>query len=355
MAQPDVLVSASLTAQEVAATRASGAELRAATHRLRLNAVFIGVLAVGSYLGLLAVDHLLLGIPLALTFAVASIAIGTSVMHDANHGTFSRSTRLNHLIGFSADLLGASSWLWRQKHNGLHHANTNVQGLDTDIEQTPFARLAPSQPWKPWYRFQHVYMWVLYGFLTLQWVVAADFGNLATRRIGSQPMRRRPTRGDLVRLFLGKALHVGWAVILPLQFHRWWVVAVFYLAISWLVGFALSVIFQLAHCVDNTEFFTPDTPRRGDDFVLHQLRTTANVECGRGAGRAVSWMMGGLDHQIEHHLAPGSPHTSYRQMSERLRALCVERGIEYRVHPSIGAALRSHARWLHTMGRPTAG
>ncbi len=354
MAQTEVLDTVALTAHEVAATRASGRELAVATRRLRVNAGLIGVLAIGSYVGLLFVDTLVLAIPLALGLAIASVAIGTSVMHDANHGTFSRSARVNHLIGYSADLLGASSWLWRQKHNSLHHANTNVDGMDTDLDQAPFARLAPHQPWKPWYRYQHVYMWVLYGFLTLQWVVAADFGNLATKRIGSHPMRRRPPRADVARLFLGKALHVGWAVVIPLMFHRWWVVAVFYLAISWVVGFALSVIFQLAHCVDATEFLGPESPRRGDDFVTHQLRTTANVACGRGLGRALSWLSGGLDHQIEHHLAPGSPHTSYRAMSGRLRALCAERGIEYRVHPSIGAALRSHARWLYVMGRPVA-
>ena len=70
-------------------------------------------------------------------------------------------------------------------------------------------------------------------------------------------------------------------------------------------------------------------------------------------GRPVAWLMGGLHHQVEHHLAPGLPHTSYPAMGERVRHLCATRGVEYREHVSGWAALRSHVRWLRLMGRPT--
>ncbi len=306
-------------------------------------------MAVAAYWGLVIAD---VGVSLrvisAAVLIVAVVATATSVMHDANHGALARSARVNRVLGYSADLLGASSWLWRFKHNHLHHGNTNVVGVDSDISQAPFARLAPEQPWRPWHRYQHLYLWFVYGFLAIKWLTYADFSNLAHRRVGDQPLRRPPPRRDLALLLAGKLAHVSWAVVIPLLLHPWWVVVGCYLICSWLVGLSLAVIFQLAHCVDIAEFADPDDPRRGESFELHQLRTTVDVEC---RVPMVRWIMGGLDHQIEHHLAPRLPHTIYPLVASRLRELCAERGITYRLHPNLRAALRSHARWLELMSR----
>lgn len=345
-----------ITVDQVSACKPGGIALQRATRRLRGKALVIALLTIGSYLGLVFVAHgPLLALPLAAVLVVALIATGTGVMHDANHGAFGRSTGLNRSLGYSADILGASSWFWRHKHNLVHHGNTNVVGIDTDIEQMPFARLAPGQPWKPWNRYQHIYIWALYGFLTVQWMLFSDFVSLATRRVGSQPLRRGPRRRDVAMMVGGKVLHVGWAIALPFLFHRWWTVLAFYFACSWLVGFVLAVFFQLAHCVDTTSFALPSTPRRGDDFAAHQLRTTANVELSTPIiGPPIAWLMGGLHHQIEHHLAPGLPHTAYPAMAVGVQRLCAAHEVDYHVHPSFWAALRSHGRWLRIMGRATA-
>jgi linoleoyl-CoA desaturase len=119
-----------------------------------------------------------------------------------------------------------------------------------------------------------------------------------------------------------------------------------------MVGFVLAVFFQLAHCVDVAAFAVPATARSGNDFVAHQMRTTANVAFRTAFGRRIGWLMGGLQNQVEHHLAPGLPHTSYPAMSERIKRLCAARNVDYHVHASGWAALRSHGRWLRAMGRP---
>ncbi|MEO6157485.1 MAG: fatty acid desaturase, partial [Ilumatobacteraceae bacterium] len=215
--------------------------------------------------------------------------------------------------------------------------------------------LAPDQPWKPWYRYQHIYIWALYGFLTVQWMVFSDFASIVTGRIGSQTMRQRPRRRDVAKLVAGKLVHVGWAVALPLMYHRWWVVLAFYFACSWVVGFVLALFFQLAHCSEESEFTGPGAARRGDDFVAHQMRTTANIDCHVPVlGTGVAWLMGGLHHQIEHHLAPGIPHTAYPQMSREVRRMCTQLHVEYHEHHGLWSALRSHARWLRKMGRDPA-
>jgi linoleoyl-CoA desaturase len=280
------------------------------------------------------------------------VATSTNVMHDGNHGAFSASARVNRMAGWSSDLLGASSFLWRFKHNQLHHLNTNVVGYDTDIDQAPFARLTPAQPWRPWHRYQHFYMWALYGFLTLQWFVLSDAATLIRGKVGTHKLPVRPRPRDLAMIVFGKIVHLGWAIALPMAFHPWRGVLGFYLVSSWLVGFLLANIFQLAHCVTEAEFFTAEAPRRGREFELHQLRTTVDIRCRVPVLRwFVRWIMGGLDYQIEHHLNPRLPHTTYPLAGPKLEAACAERGIAYKVHPSITTAVRSHARWLRQMGQ----
>jgi linoleoyl-CoA desaturase len=331
---------------------ATAEEIARGRRRLHRKAALIAFLGLGSYVGLVfAPAGLILRIVFAGVLVVAATATATSVMHDGNHGAFSPSARVNRIAGWSSDLLGASSFLWRFKHNTLHHGNTNVVGYDTDIDQMPFARLAPQQPWRPWHRYQHIYMWVLYGFLTVQWFVMSDFVTLFRRKVGDHDLRVPPRKRDVALVTVGKVVHLGWAIVIPLAFHPWWGVLAFYLACSWSVGFLLANVFQLAHCVDRAEFFTPDAPRRGPDFELHQLRTTVDIRCRVPVVRRfVQWLMGGLDCQIEHHLAPKLPHTTYPLIAPRLEAACAERGVTYRVHPSLTAAVRSHARWLRLMG-----
>ena len=199
-------------------------------------------------------------------------------------------------------------------------------------------------------------MWVLYGFLTAKWLVLADAVALTRGGIGANRFPHRPRARDLVGVVAGKVIHLSWAVVVPLRFHPWWAVLAFYLACSWLVGFLLAMIFQLAHCTPEVEFLDAPEQRHSEPFEQRQLRTTADLRCrGRVCGSFVRWLMGGLDHQIEHHLAPRLPHTLYPSMASRLEGLCRERELPYHVHHSLGSAIAAHGRWLRQMGRRPGG
>ncbi len=334
--------------------RPTDAEVSRARRTLHLKASAIGVVAVLSYWTLVIAS---VGVAVRLLSAIVLVfavtAIATGVMHDANHGAFSRSKRVNRVMSYTLDLLGGSSWLWRLKHNTSHHANTNVVGVDTDIDQAPFARMAPQQRWRRWHRYQHLYLWFLYGIMTLRWFLYADFATLAHNCVGTKTLPARGRGRQVIGLIAGKVVHLGWAIVIPLVFHPWWVVLVFYLAASWCVGLLLAVVFQMAHCVEAAAFVSSDEHVRGRHFADHQLRTTLDVQCSVPVvRRAVQFMMGGLDFQIEHHLAPALPHTIYPKLARRVRAECAALGLPYRCHSSVTAAVRSHARWLKHMGTP---
>jgi linoleoyl-CoA desaturase len=328
-------------------------EERVARRRVHANALMIFALVAASYWALVIADFpLLVRLPAAGVLVLSLVAVGTSIMHGANHGSFSRHRWLNRTLSYTSDGLGASSWLWRMQHNGLHHGNTNVVGVDADLALAPFARLAPSQAWHWWYRGQYIYMWPLYGFLSLKNLLVSDLVTLIRRRMDAQPLRQPVKPLVVVRITLGKLAHLSWAVVVPLLFNPWWGVLAFYVACSWLVGFVLAVTFQLAHCVDATEMETAEAFRRGDDFVAHQLRTTADVASTVPVlGHLFRWLVGGLDHQVEHHLAPRLPHTLYPKVAKRFRAACDANGITYHLHDGLWSAIRSHTRWLRTMSR----
>jgi linoleoyl-CoA desaturase len=329
-------------------------EVRRGRGRLHRKTLLISVIGFVGYYGFVisSMNFLVRLLIFSGMLLVGALAYGTCVMHDANHGSFSRFKSINRIVGFSVDLLGGSSWMWRQKHNQYHHHNTNVAGFDIDIEQAPFARLSPAQAWKPHHRYQHIYIWPLYGFYQLKWFLWSDFANLRRGNVGEHSLKAIKLR-ELATMIAGKLLHISWALIIPMFFNPWWGVLAFYLAFSWVAGILLVMIFQLAHCVDSAEFPPATVLRAGrDNFELHQLQTTVNVQCRVPVVRRfVRWIMGGLDFQIEHHLWDRVPHTVYPRIAPRLKALCEERGLPYKQHQNLSGAIAAHARHLKNMGK----
>jgi linoleoyl-CoA desaturase len=239
--------------------------------------------------------------------------------------------------------LGGSSYIWRWKHNISHHTYTNLDGADNDIDIRPFARLCPNQPRHAIHRFQHLYMWALYGFLHPQWQVE-DISQLARARIAQRSFPR-PRGWALAQLIAGKAIFVTWAFVVPALFHPWWVVLLFYAATSMVLGQVLSVVFQLAHCVEEAEF--PSVERLASPWAVHQVQTTVDFAPNN---RILTWYAGGLNFQIEHHLFPHICHIHYPRIAKIVRATCAEFGVRYACHASLFAAVSSHWRWLRRMG-----
>lgn len=291
-------------------------------------------------------------IPLALLLGLFSAAIGFNVQHDGGHGGYSKYKLVNKLAAMTLDLMGGSSYMWARKHNAFHHTYSNIDGHDDDINLGVLGRLSPHQKRLRFHRLQHFYLWLLYGFLPSKWHVFDDFRNLATGKIGEHTIAR-PRGWDLVVFFGGKAAFFTIAWVIPMVFHPWWVVLGLYFAATYVMGIVLSVVFQLAHCVEEAEFPEPrvDTGRMEHDWAVHQVETT--VDFGQG-NRLLSWLIGGLNFQIEHHLFPHICHVHYPALAPVVKETCEEYGLRYNAQPSFRAGLVSHFRWLRRMGMPEA-
>ncbi len=281
--------------------------------------------------------------------SVGVVMTALCVQHDANHGAFFGRARYDHLLGWTADaLLGFSSYTWRVKHNVAHHTYTNVDGHDDDVSQVPLARFAPSQQHRPWYRFQHYYIWPLYTLVGVRWQTLGDILSLVRGRFAETTLRL-PHGWNLFALVAGKATFFGWTIVVPLFFYPWWAVLAAYLGFSMILSLVMVTTFQLAHCVEEATFTAHEemaAERRV--WAVHEVETTVDF-CPRN--RVLTWVLGGLNFQIEHHLFPRVPHTHYPQIARIVERNCVAHGVRYTIQPSLTVALRSHFRHLRRMGQ----
>jgi linoleoyl-CoA desaturase len=291
-------------------------------------------------------------LPLAVSMGLSIAAVGFNIHHDGGHGSFSYRPWVNKLMALTMDLTGASSYLWARKHNVIHHSYANITGHDDDINVGLLGRLSPHQKRLPLHRWQHYYLWALYGLLPLKWLFFDDFWNIFTGRIGEHRIAR-PRRWDLLTFVAGKTVAFLLTFGLPLLFHPLWVVLLFYGVTSIVLGVTLSVVFQMAHCVEEASFPMPraDTGRIESAWAVHQVQTT--VDFARG-NRLLTWLIGGLNFQIEHHLFPQICHVHYPALARVVEQTCNEFGVRYVAQKSFLAGIVSHFRWLRRMGMAVA-
>jgi linoleoyl-CoA desaturase len=306
---------------------------------------------LGASYGLLTFSHVTWweAALLAVSLALAVAGTGFAIQHDANHGAYSGNALINRIMGSALDLLGASSYLWHWKHNIFHHTFTNIEGADHDLDAKPFGRLAPDQARYGAHRFQHIYLWLLYGFMLPKWHLVDDFQNAIEGRIDDNRFPR-PRGWALAQMLVGKAAFFAWALVVPMLFHPWRIVLMFYGVTAFLVGLLLAVVFQLAHCIEEADFpsISAGESRISDGWAKHQVRTT--VDFARN-NRLLTWYLGGLNYQVEHHLFPKISHLNYPRISHVVEEVCAQHGVRYVAHDNMRDALFSHWRWLRRLGR----
>lgn len=276
-------------------------------------------------------------------------AIGFNVMHDGGHGSFSRYSWLNKLAGNSLNFLGASALLWNMKHNILHHTYTNVDGVDDDIEVKPMLRLCKTQKRYFFHKFQHYYVWFLYTLLHIVWIWGTDFKKYFKREIAHTPLRKWTMR-EHISFWLAKVIYGFIMVAVPIYFVGFTAWLIGFLVMAMVTGFTIAIVFQLAHTVEDTEFPLPATEsgKIENEWAIHQVVTTANFATNN---KLISWLVGGLNFQIEHHLFPKISHIHYPAISKIIKQACKEHGIKYNEFTKMSHAIASHYLYMRKLGQ----
>ena len=279
--------------------------------------------------------------------------IGFSVMHDANHGSYSNSTLLNDMIGLTANGLGASSYFWKQKHNIIHHTYTNVDGIDDDIAKSPIIRQCESQKWVPAHKVQHIYLLLIYSLSSIFWIFIMDFTKYFSRKIYTTDAWKLTLKNHII-FWSTKILYAVFYIGIPIMIWGWqgWLVG--YLVMSAVLGLTLSLVFQLAHVVENTEFEhipLDHTKHIETAWAEFQLKTTSNFAMD---SKVISWFVGGLNYQVEHHLFPRVSHIHYPALSKIVQQKCKEFHMPYNYYPTMWQALASHFKVMKQLGQKPA-
>ena len=283
---------------------------------------------------------------------VGMSGIGLSIMHDAIHGVYSKHNWVNKMMGSVIYIVGANALNWRIQHNVMHHTYTNIDGLDDDIKApVGILRFSPHQPKLKIHKYQHIYAWFFYGLLTLFWALDSDFKQIYEfKKKGLTNGYKKNFASIMFELIFFKLFYYGFIFVIPLIFSSGpiWTVIVGFLIMQLIAGVILTAIFQPAHVVPTTEFPLPDEKGKMErSWLVHQLYTTANFA---QYNKPFTWFIGGLNHQVEHHLFPNICHIHYPKITKIVQETTKEFGLPHHSFPTFGNALSNHIAVLKQFG-----
>ena len=295
-----------------------------------------------------------LGMILAFTaLGYVNIFIAFNIGHDACHNAYSSNMKINKFMSYSMNFIGANCYLFRQMHNA-HHMYVNIHGTDVTLETHGLFRFTPDEPYKPIHRFQHIYTPILYSLAAVQWVTLKDFKwFFGEAHIGNNKNLKHPTK-EWALLFFTKSIYYGLHLVLPLLFlkYAWWLVLLGWLSTHILPGLTFALIFQVTHVYDGTHYPMPDDHGNiENNYAIHVLETTADFSRQNRLG---SWLMGGINIHVIHHIMPGVCHVHYPALTKILIEVANKYGIEYQENRTFWIALKKHIRMLKILSKPEA-
>lgn len=293
-----------------------------------------------------------IGFLLVIVMGIGVAGIGMGVMHDAVHGSYSRKQWINKLLGGTLYLLGSNVFNWKIQHNILHHTNTNINGMDEDIDSRGPIRLSEHSALKKIHRYQYIHAFFFYGLMTFS-KLFKDFSQLLTyNKAGITSKYGMNPTVEFIKMITYKLIYLFVIIGLPILLadFKWWQVLTGFFIMHWTTGCILSTVFQMAHVVEGTQQPMPD--ENGvikNDWAIHQLNTTSDF--GRN-NLFLNWYIGGLNFQIEHHLFPNICHIHYRRIAPIVERTAHEYGVPYNLKLSFFSAFASHVRRLKELGVP---
>jgi linoleoyl-CoA desaturase len=292
---------------------------------------------------------------LTMVMGVGMAGVGMNVMHDGNHGSYSTKKWVNKVMGSSIYILAGNVYNWQVQHNVLHHTYTNIHNHDEDLEAGRILRFSQHAKWHRFHKFQHYYSIFLYGLLTFNWAITTDFIQMYryTKRKLSYGNFPNPVLNWSV-LVITKSIYLTIWIVIPMLILSiaWWKILLGFFIMHYVAGVILSVVFQLAHVVDEAATPLPETDgSMKNTWAIHQLFTTVNFGT---RNRVVNWFTGGLNHQVEHHIFPNISHIHYTKISKIVKQTAEEFNLPYNEFKTTRKAIISHFKHLRELGKNPA-
>ncbi len=297
---------------------------------------YITALLFGSYSWVFYSCYFLLGILIILNFL--------NLIHEAVHNTLFEDRNLNKWYVYLFDIMGANSYIWKIRHSRLHHNYPNVMGWDSDLEQSPMARVFPHGPFSKIHKYQHFYLPVLYPLFLFNWVLIRDFKDFFSKDRLVWKVTIIPAI-EYVKLFIFKAFFIFYTIVLPmlvLQVSLGEVITAFILMVFTASIFSLIVLLS-PHASTESEFPLPDiNGKMPANWFMHQLNCTNDVEEDNWFTR---FFMGCFNYHIAHHLFPSVNHVYYPEVTKVIQQFAAKHHLPYRKFPLL-TSLKNHYQLL---------
>ena len=292
---------------------------------------------------------------LTVVIGIGMAGVGMNVMHDGNHGSFSSKKWVNNLMGSSIYILAGNAFNWKVQHNVLHHTYTNIQGHDEDIDAGRVIRFSKHADWHKMHKYQQYYSVFLYGLLTINWAITTDFKQLYKYLKRGLSYGKAPNAAaQWTILAISKIIYVMVWIVIPILVLNlaWWKIMIGFFVMHYVAGLILSVTFQLAHVMPDTEMPLPDKDGNiKNTWAIHQLFTTANFA---PKNKLVGWFTGGLNRQIEHHLFSHISHVHYKELAKIVKKTAKEFNLPYNEYKTTRKAIALHFQQLKELGKKPA-
>jgi len=277
-------------------------------------------------------------------FSFFGSQVGVNVMHDGNHGAYSTNKYLSWIAGASLEFTGSTSVVYKRSHNFGHHGCVNHLELDRSFDTTfPLFRLHKLQPKMCLHKYQHFYVWLIYGMI--------NFGDLFGTFDELAWMSNFPTRRGYVsrsvywmHAFI-KTYWIMFDLIIPSYFHGFYHAFPYWFLHMVLFAYGYALFFAVNHWTNEAAQVDNTTIGRQNWGIL-QVENSSNFAIGSSFWTHIC---GGLNYQIEHHLFPSYAHTNLPAISKIVQECCKEYDIRYYSFKSFWSALAGHYRHLRVL------
>ena len=273
------------------------------------------------------------------------VLIYLNIIHEAAHNNIFKNRKYNRAVLKIFDLVGANSFIWEKRHIVSHHAYPNVDGWDTDIEQSGVFKIVPLGKAKGIQKYQHRFFFLVYPLYLFNWMFIRDFRDFFDKNRVIKKVNTKIPTSEKVKMIFFKAFYFFYQIGIPILFlNVSWKLAI----LAWILqivvasSFALFVLLPL-HALSDNEFPALDEDHNLPySWIKHQFEVTNDLQEHK---LFVRYVLGNFNYHLAHHLFPNYSYEYYHEITDEIKKFAKEHQFNYKQY-SMFKALGMHYQLL---------
>lgn len=311
-------------------------------HYIRVKVFLLPLIYFGSYfIAIFNGSNPWLYTGMFVIMGLTLVLIYLNLIHEAAHNNIFKQAKYDKWVLFIFDLIGANSYMWQKRHIESHHSYPNVDGWDTDVEQSGPILIMPHYEPNGIQKYQHRYIFFIYPLYLFNWLLIRDFRDFFSKdRViykvhGAMPLKQK------IRMVIFKLFYLFYQIGIPVLFLK----VSFGLALgAWALQILVASVFALfvllpLHPLPDNMFPLPDKDNvLPYSWLRHQLEVTNDLSHNNWFIRNV---LGNFNFHVAHHLFPTYSYLYYNEITDEIESFAKEHGMNYKRIP-LFTALKKH-------------